>query len=194
MLVFSLTSNLGDLKGDLNQDGKWSQNVLTRVVERVLFPILALVIPVEPGRPFDPDLIFLRNVNLYVTSLILVLFGVVAPDILSTKLDAGLFCGWTNESDQGLNVDDFSKIRKAILFEMSKVMFGSGLELNITKIGASISKFLRGFARVVENQNLSSRIAKHDWDLAFLAFVGLDLVEHLAVTFGVETQNSPIVN
>jgi len=73
-------------------------------------------------------------------------------------------------------------------------MFGSGLKLNITKIGAAISKFLRSFGRVVENQNLSGRVAKHDWDPAFLAFVGLDLVEHFAVAFGVETQDSPIVN
>ncbi len=73
-------------------------------------------------------------------------------------------------------------------------MFGSRLKLDVTKVGATFSKFLWSFARVMENQNLSSRVAEYDWDPTFLAFVGLYLVKHLAVAFGVETQDSPIVN
>jgi hypothetical protein len=73
-------------------------------------------------------------------------------------------------------------------------MFGSRLKLDISKIGAAISKFLRSFARVMENQNLSGRIAKNNRDPTFLAFVGLDLIEHLAIAFGVQAQDSPIIN
>ncbi len=58
-------------------------------------------------------------------------------------------------------------------------MFGSRLKLDITRVGAAVSKFLWSFARVMENQNLSGRIAEDDWDPTFLAFVGLDLVKHL---------------
>jgi hypothetical protein len=53
------------------------------------------------------------------------------------------------------------------------------------KIGAAVSKLLRGSARVVKNQNLSGRIAEDDQDPTLLAFVWLDLVKHLAVTLGV---------
>ena len=73
-------------------------------------------------------------------------------------------------------------------------MFGSGLKLDITKIGAAVSKLLRSFARIVENQNLSGRIAKHDRDPSGVAFVGLDFVKHLAIALSVEAQDSPIVN
>jgi hypothetical protein len=124
------------------------------VVEGKFFPILTLVIPVEPGGPFDPDLVLLRNVNLYVASFVLVSFSVVATNILSAKLDAGLYCGWPDERDQGLNVDNSSEIRKSVSLEMGKVMFGSRLKFDIAKIGAAVSKLLRSFARVVENQNL----------------------------------------
>ncbi len=83
---------------------------MARVVERKLFPVLTLVEGIELGRPIDPDLVLVGNVNLFVTSLVLVSFRVIAPNILSTKLDAGLYCGWSDEGDQGLNVDDSSKI------------------------------------------------------------------------------------
>ncbi len=77
---------------------------------------------------------------------------------------------------------------------MGKVMFGSRLKLDITKVSAAIPEFLRSFARVVEDQNLSGRIAEDDRDSSWLAFVRFDLVKHLAIALGVETQNSPIVN
>ncbi len=93
-----------------------------------------------------------------------------------------------------MNVDDSSKIRKTIFLEMSKVMFSSRLKLNIPKIGATVLELLGGLTRVMEDQNLSSRIAKNDWDSSWVAFVWLDLVEHRAVAFGVEAQDSPFVN
>ena len=63
-------------------------------------------------------------------------------------------------------------------------MFSSRLKLNITKIGAAVLELLRGLTRVMKDQNLSGRIAKHDWDSSWIAFLRLDLVEHLAVAFG----------
>ena len=125
MFVLGLTSKPGDLQSDLDQDGKWSQNVLTGVVERLLFPILTLVKGVELVRPLDPDLVLVGNVGLFVTGLILVPFCVVAPDILGAKLDAGLLGGWTDESDQSLDIDDSTKIRKTIFLQVSEVVFGS---------------------------------------------------------------------
>jgi hypothetical protein len=93
-----------------------------------------------------------------------------------------------------LNVDDSSKIRKTIFLEMSKVIFSSRLKLDITKIGAAILELLGGLTRVMKDQNLSSRIAKNDWDSSWVALVRLDLVEHLAVAFGVEAQDSPLID
>ncbi len=164
------------------------------MVERLLIPVFALVEGVELVRPLDPDLVLVRNVNLFVTGLVLVSFRIVAPNILSAKLDAGLLGGRSDEGDQGLNVDDSSKIRKTISLEMSKVMFSSRLKLDIAKVGATVSKFLRSLTRVMEDQNLSGGIAEGNRDPTFLAFVWLDLVEHLAVALGVETQDSPIVD
>jgi hypothetical protein len=184
LLVFGLTSDLGNLKRDLDQDGKRSQDVLTGVVEGKLFPILTLVEGIEFGRPFDPNLVLLGNVNPYVVGLILVSFGVVAPNILRAELNAGLNGGRPDERDQRLDIDDSSKVQKPISFEMSKVVFGSGLKLDVAKISAAVSKLLGGLTRVMENQNLSGRIAKHDWDSSWIAFVGLDLVKQRAV--GVE--------
>ncbi len=89
-------------------------------------------------------------------------------------------------SDQGLDIDDSTKIRKTIFLQVSEIMLGSGLKLDVAKIGAAVSKLLRGLTRVMEDQNLSGRVAKHDWDSSGIAFVGFDLVEHSAVAFGVK--------
>jgi hypothetical protein len=156
------------------------------MIEGKLLPILTLVEGLELGCPLDPNLVLLENVNLDVASLVLVSFGVVAPDILCTKLDAGLFGGRPDERDQRLNVDNSSKVRKSIFLQVSEVMFSSRLKLDITEVGAAVSKLLRSFARIMEDQNLSGRIAKHDRDSSWIAFLGLDLVEQRAVALGVE--------
>ncbi len=72
--------------------------------------MLTLVEGLESGSPFDPNLALLWNVNSFIASLVLVLLGVIAPDILRAELDSGLLGGWTDESDQGLNIDNSSKI------------------------------------------------------------------------------------
>ncbi len=110
LLVLSLTSKLGYLERDLDQDGKWGQNVLTRMVEGELFPILTLVEGLELSCPLDPNLALLGDVNLDVASLVLVSIRVVAPNILSTKLNSGLLCGRPDKSDQRLNVDNSSEV------------------------------------------------------------------------------------
>ncbi len=104
--------------------------------------MFTLVEGLEPGCPLDPNLTFLGNVNSFVARLVLVLLLIVAPNILCAKLDAGLLGGWTDESDQGLNVDNSSKIRKSIFLKMGEIMFGSGLKLNITEIGAAVLELL----------------------------------------------------
>jgi hypothetical protein len=38
---------------------------------------------------------------------------------------------------------------------MGEIMFSSGLKLDITEIGAAVSKLLGGLTRVMEDQNLS---------------------------------------
>ncbi len=164
------------------------------MIEWKLLPILTLVVPIEPGRPFDPDLVLLGDVNRLVAIFILVSFKVFASDILSAELDTGLNCGWPDKRDQGLNVDNSPEVRKTVPLEVGKVMFCSRLKLNITKVGAAISKFLRRSTRVVEDQNLSGRIAEDNRDPTFLALVWLDLVKHLAVALGVKTQDSPIAD
>ena len=93
-----------------------------------------------------------------------------------------------------MDIDDSTKIRKTIFLQMSKVMFSSRLKFNITKVGTAVLEFLRGLTRVMEDQNLSGRIAKHDWDASGIALVRLDLVKHRAVALGVEAQDSPLVN
>ncbi len=65
-------------------------------------------------------------------------------------------------------------------------MFSSRLKLNIAEVGATVSKLLRGMTRVMEDQNLSGRIAKHDWDSSRVALVRLDLVKHRAVALSVK--------
>jgi hypothetical protein len=75
--------------------------------------------------PLDPNLAFVGNVNSFVTGLVLVSFCVVAPNILCTKLDAGLNGGWPDERDQRLNIDDSSKVRKPIPLQVSEIVFGS---------------------------------------------------------------------
>ena len=69
---------------------------------------------------------------------------------------------------------------------MSKVVFSSRLKLDIPKISAAILELLRGLARVMEDQNLSGRIAKDNRDPTFLALVWLDLVKHRAIALGVK--------
>ena len=69
---------------------------------------------------------------------------------------------------------------------MSKVMFSSRLKLDITKIGAAVLELLRGLTRVMEDQNLSGRIDKHDWDSSWIAFVWFDFVKQCAVALGVK--------
>ncbi len=145
------------------------------MVERKTFPVLTFVEGFKPGRPLDPNLALPGNVNLDVVSCVLVALLVVAPDILSTKLNSGLFGGRSDKCDQCLNVDDSSKIRKSIFLEMSKVMFSSRLKLDITKIGAAVLELLRGLTKIVEDQNLSGRIAKHNWDFPGLPFFGSTL-------------------
>ena len=142
----------------------------------------------------DSNLALLGNVDSDVASLVLVLLFVIAPDVLRAELDSGLLGGRTDESDQGLNIDDSSKIRKTILPEMSKVMFSSRLKLNIPEIGATVLELLGSLTRVMEDQNLSSRIAEHDRNASWIALVRLDLVKHRAVAFGVEAQDSPFVD
>ncbi len=95
------------------------------MVERLFFPILTLVEGVELARPFNPDLVLVGNVGLFVAGLVLVSFCVVAPDILGAKLDAGLLSGWTDKGDQSLNIDDSAKIQKTIFLQVSEVVFGS---------------------------------------------------------------------
>ncbi len=165
------------------------------MLERQILPVFTFVERIEFRRPLDPDLVLVREFDPPVTSSVLVSLRVIAPNILSTKLDAGLYCGWPDECDQSLNIDDSSKIRKkSISLQVSEVVFGSRLKLDITEIGAAISKLLRGFARIVEHQSLSGRVTKDDRDLSWLAFVWLDLVEHLAIAFSVKTQDSPIID
>ena len=69
---------------------------------------------------------------------------------------------------------------------MSKVMFSSRLKLDITKIGAAVLELLRGLTRVMEDQNLSGWIAKHNRDASGIALVRLDFVKHCAVALSVE--------
>ncbi len=99
LFVLGLTSNFSDLESDFNQDGKWSQDVLAGVVERLFFPVFALVEGIELVRPLDPDLVLVGDVNLFVTLLVLISFGVVTPNILSAKLDSGLLGGRSDKSD-----------------------------------------------------------------------------------------------
>jgi hypothetical protein len=80
------------------------------VIERLFLPVLTLVKPVEPGSPLDPDLVLLGDVSFDVASGVLVPLRIIAPNILSAELNTGLLRGWADESDQGLNVDDSSKI------------------------------------------------------------------------------------
>ena len=126
--------------------------------------------------------------------MVFAVFSVVAPNVLGAELDAGLLGGWTDESDQSLNVDNSPKIRKTIFLEMSKVMFSSRLKLNIPKIGATVLELLGGLTRVMKDQNLSGWVAKHDRDPSWVALVRLDLIEHRAVAFRIEAQDSPLVN
>jgi hypothetical protein len=149
VFVLLLTPNLGDLQRDLDQDGKRRQDVLARVIEGELFPILTYVEGLELSCPLDPNLVLLGNVNLFVAGLVLVALCVVDPDVLRAELNSGMLGGRPEESDQRLNVD---------------------------------------------NLNLSGRIAKHDRDSSWIAFLGLDLVEHRAIALGVEAQDSPIIN
>ncbi len=132
------------------------------------------------------NLVFPGNVNFDVVGRILVSLLVVAPNILCAELGAGLLGGWTDKSDQGLNIDNSSKVQKTIFLEMSKVMFSSRLKLDVPKIGATVLELLRGLMRVVKDQNLPGRVAKHDRDSSWVAFVWLNFVEHRAVAFGVE--------
>ncbi len=69
---------------------------------------------------------------------------------------------------------------------MSKVMFSSLLKLNIPKIGATVLELLGGLTRVMEDQDLSGWVAKHDWDSSWVALVRLDLVKHRAIALGVK--------
>jgi hypothetical protein len=80
------------------------------MVEGELFPILTLVEGLELSCPLDPNLALLGDVNLDVASLVLVSIRVVAPNILSTKLNSGLLCGRPDKSDQRLNVDNSSEV------------------------------------------------------------------------------------
>jgi hypothetical protein len=118
----------------------------------------------------------------------------VAPDILRTKLNARLYCGWPDERDQGLDVNNSPKVQKTISLEVREVMFSSRLKLDIAKVGAAVSKFLRGLARIVEHQGLSGGVTKDDRDPSWPAVVGLNLVEHLVLAFSVKTQDLPIGN
>ncbi len=65
-------------------------------------------------------------------------------------------------------------------------MFGSRLKLDIPKIGAAVLELLRGLTRVMKDQNLSGRVAKHDRDAPWVALVWLGLVEHRAVALCVK--------
>jgi hypothetical protein len=164
------------------------------MLERLIYPVFTFVERIEFCHPFDLDLVLLRNVNPLITSLLFVSFRVIAPDILSTKLNARLKCGWPDKRDQRLNVDDSSKVRKSVSFEVSKFVFGSGLKFDITEIRAGVSKLLRSVARIMKDQSLSSRVTEDNRNPSFLAFVRLNLVKHLAITFRIETQDSPIVD
>jgi hypothetical protein len=126
--------------------------------------------------------------------MVLVAFHVVSSNILSTKLNAGLLGGWPYEGDQSWNVNNSSKVQKTISLEVREVVFGSRLKLDVSEVSAVVSNFLRGFARIVENQNLFGGVAKDDRDLTFLAFVGFNRVKHFAIPFGVKTQDPPIIN
>jgi hypothetical protein len=95
------------------------------VVERLFFPVFALVEGIELVRPLDPDLVLFGNVNLFVTLLVIISFGVVTPNILSAKLDSRLLGGRSDKSDQGLNVNDSSKVRKSVSLQVSEFVFGS---------------------------------------------------------------------
>ncbi len=123
------------------------------MVEQKTLPVLTFVEGLEPGRPLDPNLALLGHVNLNVASRILVSLCVVAPNILRTKLNSGLFGGRSDERDQSLDVDNSSEIRKSVFLEMGEIMFSSRLKLDITKIGSKVLELLRGLTRVVENQN-----------------------------------------
>jgi hypothetical protein len=61
----------------------------------------------------------------------------------------------------------------------------------ILEINTAVSKFVRSFTRVMKNQNLSGRVAHNHWDPTFFAFVRFDFAKHFAITFSVETQDSP---
>ncbi len=95
------------------------------MIERKLFPILTLVEGVELGCPLDPDLVLVGDFDPYITVLVLVSFRVVAPNILSTELNARLYCGWPDDRDQRLNIDDSSNIQKPISLQVSEIVFGS---------------------------------------------------------------------
>ena len=95
------------------------------MLEGQVYPVFTFVEGLELGSPLNPDLVLVGDFDPLVTSFILVSFRVVTPDILSTKLDAGLYRGWPDERDQRLNVDNSSKIRKPISLQVSEVVFGS---------------------------------------------------------------------
>ena len=95
------------------------------MVKGELLPILAHVEGLKLGRPLDPDLVFLGNVNPFVARLVLIVFRVVAPDVLSAELNSGLLGGGPDESDQRLNIDNSSEVREPVSFEMGEIVFGS---------------------------------------------------------------------
>ena len=89
------------------------------MLERQVYPVFTFVKGFELGHPFDPDLVLLGNVNFFVTCRVFISFRVVAPNVLSTEIDAGLYRGWPDERDQRLNVNDSSKVRKTVSLQVS---------------------------------------------------------------------------
>jgi hypothetical protein len=69
-------------------------------------------------------------------------------------------------------------------------MFDARLELNVGEVRANVFDQLRDVARIMEDQNLTFWVAKHDWHSVTLSFAGLNKKRH-ALAFGVEAVTTP---
>jgi hypothetical protein len=69
-------------------------------------------------------------------------------------------------------------------------MFDAGLELDVGEVRANVFDQFRDVARIMEDQNLTFWVAKHDWHPVTLSFVGLNEKRH-ALAFGVEAETTP---
>ena len=186
-----MTSKLGNFETDLDENGEWHQNVLKRVIESKFFPVLSLVTRHERLTPLDPDLVF---ENEFGSVLIFNPVRNISPNVLGAELDAALSDARSNKCDQGLDVDNSSESLKSILLKVAKIIFDSGLQLDVSEIGATFDQLRRYLARIMKDQNHSCRVSKHNWNSTFFAFVRSDLVEELAIALYVETENSPNVD